>query len=603
LYFGQFLFFVKMCAKKKHTHNMKKLFYGLFVLSILFVLSECQTSDPNDWDVFRTLYDRISSIVTPGLTADGQPLQVFLAEIPGQSIRREDYDETLWRSNGFVSSAPAANLAQLVDRVPTYNSVVFADSGRRISQMWSYLLRQYVVPVELDATQRMLLNSARERLDNGTLRANVARRLKLFDDQLEANLAAREQCLSDREPEVCAQLAVSWRDKLKRRWFALEHKRSELETAESRIIGSQNKDLSTSFAKALERFEQSKRADVGAATFGTEYMATSVTPSNWWQWWPLDAMAYDGVADYQTSSGNVTFQSYDPASTIELEPAHGELTVLSSSNELVYAADRGYIGADAIKWVAPDGTATSKTIAVNGDVLALGGPSWVRVEISASSMVSTADSEYAQFHFNTKLRAQNAIKFSGSFESTQVQNNERVQFASSDLRVEFEVAKVIINRPWLDLTLLDLTPVGVRGYVPSQWSDGSSFFAQISNYAFKLLPTAFIVARNIRLKSSSIEQYRDAIEETFEIGAESSVQIGTFFTGTRRVASSGTGERTFTSGRFSSDGTLEIDGPQIMGWVGVALPKFPTADVADIQAINAIVAEALGNVSLASNDL
>jgi hypothetical protein len=563
----------------------------LLVLCTTLLLAQVGVAQ-NDWDVFRLLYDRVADIVTPGLSADGHPLEIFLVEMPGLAIRREDFDRAAWRAGGFSTRSPSAAEATLVDRVPTYTSIVFADSGRKISQLWGYLLSQFVVPVELDKAQQALLQDADLHLANGTLEAEVSRRETLYENALENSLANRAQCLADREPSVCAQKAIVWREELRRSWFALETKRGELETAESRVIGLQNRDMNNAFARALEVYTEQKRVDIGAQEFGTEYWSTSLQPSNWWTWWPLDATLYDGVADPRINGGVVTFADGAGVSALDSEPAHG--TVTFGSAELTYEADDGYIGADEISWATTDSELVTKRVAVNGPVLEQDDAAWVSVSMDQNSIVDTADSEYASFHFSTTLRAQNALKFTGNFNSSLVRSDERVQFASSQFNVSFEIAKVSIQRPWIDLTLLDLTPVGLRGVRPGGWSDGSAFFAQVSSYAFKLLPTSFVVARNIRLSSAAIDQYSEAIEETFDIGADASLQIGPFFTGTRQSTVDGSSSRTFTSSRFNS-GVLEIDGPQIIGWSCAPLAQFPTADWEEIAAANVDTLEALFN--------
>ena len=190
------------------------------------------------------------------------------------------------------------------------------------------------------------------------------------------------------------------------------------------------------------------------------------------------------------------------------------------------------------------------------------------------------------------------MKFSGNFNNSGIPSTNRVPFwvSGTSFSTSFEIAKVTINRPWLDLSLLDLQPVAITGIRYAGWSDGSPFFAQVSTYTFKLLPVAFVVSRNIRLQSQSIATYSAQIQDTFDDGGQSSLQIGPFFTGFRQTSPSDAAPRTYTGGSISS-GTLQIDGPQIMGWVCAPLPLFPSAVAADIRTINAAYGYHYGNTT------
>ena len=575
-------------------------FLLFFVLISLFFFSQVfsQSSTTSDQDIFRNLYDRISDVVTPGLNADGTPIQVFLVTMPGISIRREDYDPTIWRKNGFADRSPDALVAELVDAVPSYSSIVWADSGRRVSNMWSLLLNRFQVPLGANPLTDSRVNVSETLLANGTLASEVELLSKALEDQVEENLASRERCLADRQPAVCSQLAVSWRSSQRRKWFAYMAKATKLEAAQALGISAYNADLNLHFTNALENFVSYSRVDVGAQNFGAQYQATYLTPSNWYTWWPLDASAYDAYTDSR-SAYSYTFTATCGSCTLSIytQPSHGTYAI--SGQSIIYTATPGYVGVDSIGWLeSTSSTPVIMLIGNNGDVLSSGTSAWISVSITDENVVSLQNSEYGAFHYNNKLRAGDAMKFSGNFNTTGIPATNRVPFwqAGTSFQVSFEIAKVTISRPWLDLSLLDLQPVAITGVRYSGWSDGNPFFAQVSSYAFKLLPVSFVVARNIKLQSDSISTYSAQISDTFDDGGQSSLQIGPFYTGFRQTAASDAAPRTYTGGSISS-GVLTIDGPQIIGFVCAPLPLFPSAVAADIRTINLANGFTYGNLT------
>jgi hypothetical protein len=578
--------FVFSCAKKK-TKKQEHILYFFMKVAFLFVVllclsmmarrAECQT----DSDIFRLLYDEVANVVTNGVTVDGTVTDVFLMQLPGLSIRREDFDADAWQAGQFRDRMPAAQVAALVDTVPRYNSLAFTDSGNRISKLWDHLLRQYVVPLDLDPATAALLEEARAKLENGTLAAEVDARLTAWRSELENNFALREACLAQRTPEVCAQLAVTWRERLRRSWFNLEVVKSELESAQSRVIGLQIKDLNNAFARALEVTEQHRRVDVGAVGYGEEFLSTYLTPSNWWQWWPLDVTAYDDVVDNRFNTTLV--YSVTSNATVVRQANFGTATVDATAGTLTYVPDAGYIGADSFAY-RDAGTVVQLRIAVNGDVLSRDSSAWTKVSLSQSEVQEASSSSFSILHNNNAFTVNSgAIRFFGSFDST-VNTQASYSFASGTFTIEFELARVQITRPWFDTSLLNFSPVGMRGVREHGWSDGNPLFTSDTSFAFDLLPTSMIVARNIRLESSQIERFSSTIQEVFA-SRSSSVRIGPFEAGGSTAAGLGN-SRVHTAARIQSDGSLFIDGPQIIGFVCSALPAFPSGDAEEIDAAN-----------------
>jgi hypothetical protein len=132
------------------------------------------------------------------------------------------------------------------------------------------------------------------------------------------------------------------------------------------------------------------------------------------------------------------------------------------------------------------------------------------------------------------------------------------------------------------------------------WSDGNIAPNKNTRYMFKVLPVAFLVARNIKIENSqwqsSMSSLAGSISSSSSSYSSSNSQrasVGPFFIGSSNSASassSASGGRsyaessTFTSASGSSAGTLAIKGPQIVGWLCSPMPAFPTATADEVVA-------------------
>jgi hypothetical protein len=151
--------------------------------------------------------------------------------------------------------------------------------------------------------------------------------------------------------------------------------------------------------------------------------------------------------------------------------------------------------------------------------------------------------------------------------------------------MSFEFAKVSISRPWLDTSLLSFYPVAIAGLAKNAWSDGLVQVDSPKNnvvHVFKLLPTAFLVARNIKIYSSSWGSVRSAISDSSAAGSSGRVSIGPFYAGSSTA--SGSASRSAAAQTSFNTNTLTIAGPQIIGWLATPMPAFPTASVDEVEA-------------------
>jgi hypothetical protein len=173
----------------------------------------------------------------------------------------------------------------------------------------------------------------------------------------------------------------------------------------------------------------------------------------------------------------------------------------------------------------------------------------------------------------------------GGFDYSQSSTQSSFASSTSQSSMAFEIAKVSINRPWLDTSLLTYKPVAIRGLLPGEWSDGSGRPSTSTKIRFPLLPTAFIVGRNIEMSSQDWGSLATAAESSSKSDSSLKVSYGPFFSGSAKVSTSNSNRESHQSSSFSED-TMSIDGPQVIGWVCQPMPLFPTASSASVEKIN-----------------
>jgi hypothetical protein len=581
------------------------------------------TSAAQDIGLFEQLYNRVQELVVPNFNSqmNPNPTQVLLFEMPGLAINRADYDEASWIGGGYAGSQPDAMVARLVNRATYFAGPTFIDSGRTISNTWRALLYQYIVPVVDNPDAVAKADEARVQLNNGSLSTVYETRLDAYESTLAQLTNARDDCLLKQPAAICAKNLVTWNERLRRRWFSLEVARRDVAAAESRLLALQVSDLTTTFADALEQFASNERIDVGAATAGQSYYYTSLSPSNWWRWWPQNVGSWDFSVDaLATININIT----NPNPTIALQPSRGSATL--SGSVLTYTAlENSGIDRIGISYTDPSiGNSTKiRYISVNviGNDVSAASTAFVKLSItsqqsraSASSkssfsqtFLSTTDRSTSNSYSNFGWWGSSGSSYSSSSSSSSSTTNsvsysssQSFSSSNSDSSLSFEIARVSISRPWLDVSLLSYYPVAIRGVAKGAWSDGTAQASPRVLHALKVLPVAFIVARNIVIRNTAWGATYDATVANSRSsttsdsqGSSSRVSIGPFFTGSSSSAgsSSSTGrdyqERSsFKSESSSSNtaGSLTIKGPQIIAWACTIVPAFPTASEDEVVA-------------------
>lgn len=144
---------------------------------------------------------------------------------------------------------------------------------------------------------------------------------------------------------------------------------------------------------------------------------------------------------------------------------------------------------------------------------------------------------------------------------------------TEDVEVSFKLGRIEIRRPWLDPALLSLRNWSVAGAQPGFYSNGSF---DDNDGVFPLLPTGFVVARDIQIRANWGEtDYSYASRSTSH---RASVGWGPF--SLSGSYSSRTTTRTF---RSQFDGTtISVPGIQIIGWISTLLPYCPPAEAGNV---------------------
>ena len=90
----------------------------------------------------------------------------------------------------------------------------------------------------------------------------------------------------------------------------------------------------------------------------------------------------------------------------------------------------------------------------------------------------------------------------------------------SRLTFSFKVHKVAINRPWVDVSVLQRTDIGISGIKAGLWSSGELDIKKNSG-VFPLLTTDFIVAKDIEISANKDDE---SWVNIFKLVGEASIQ-------------------------------------------------------------------------------
>jgi hypothetical protein len=190
---------------------------------------------------------------------------------------------------------------------------------------------------------------------------------------------------------------------------------------------------------------------------------------------------------------------------------------------------------------------------------------WVKVDISTGKHSSSSSSDFSSFGGSSGF---NAGIWSVGLRSESSWSSQHFSMATENLSFEFSFKFVSIRRPWLSLHLLDTDSWNLGNLLPKKGAVSNGTKNQ-KGKLWPLLPTGFVVAKDIRIKAHFSDADWHAMQETVSSGG--SVGIGPFKIGGSyfRSSSSSQWQSTF------ANGVITAPGIQIIGFLNTIVPFCP----------------------------
>jgi len=190
---------------------------------------------------------------------------------------------------------------------------------------------------------------------------------------------------------------------------------------------------------------------------------------------------------------------------------------------------------------------------------------WTTFDSASSTVATSSTSDYTSYGGSVGFSL-GLFSIGGS--AGHASQHQHASAETSNLRMSFEYTLVSIRRPWLTFNLL-----GTKGwnlgnlYEKGTISNGAKLNQGRS--AMPLLPTSFVVARQVRISATWSRSDSDFIKSTLSAGG--SFGIGPFSIG-GNYQHSHTGE-TFHSSFAGGD--IRVPGVQIIGFISQIVPPCP----------------------------
>ena len=86
----------------------------------------------------------------------------------------------------------------------------------------------------------------------------------------------------------------------------------------------------------------------------------------------------------------------------------------------------------------------------------------------------------------------------------------------SKLKISFKIRKVLIQRSWMDPTIMQYPTIEIKGLDPGTWSTGS-LIPEENLGTFPLLPTAMIVAKDIEISADELNQTLQKVSPSVKV--------------------------------------------------------------------------------------
>lgn len=194
---------------------------------------------------------------------------------------------------------------------------------------------------------------------------------------------------------------------------------------------------------------------------------------------------------------------------------------------------------------------------------------WTMFDSASGSAASSSSSDFTSFGGSAGF---SMGLFSVSGGASHQKETRQVSNETRNLRVSFEYTLVTIRRPWMIFPLLGTSGWNLQNlYKKGAISAGVRNVERQLRSAMPLLPTGFVVARNIQVKADWAKSDYDYLRTKTSGGG--SVGIGPFQIG-------GSYSNTHTSQTFTSSfagASIIVPGVQIIGWISQLVPLCPPA--------------------------
>ncbi len=193
------------------------------------------------------------------------------------------------------------------------------------------------------------------------------------------------------------------------------------------------------------------------------------------------------------------------------------------------------------------------------DWLDANSPNFSHISFSTSNVKIDQDSRFTQYGGETSFSL-GLWSVGGSFNHTQQASSFHTD--ATDIGIEMDIGLVSIVRGWLDGSVFKLDGWNLEpGFHKGGISQGD--LTKSGGTLMTLLPTAFLVATNIKITGNWGEQDMQSIQTATQIGGGLSVGWGLFqISGQYETSHS---HDTFTA--TYDQGTITVPGFQVFGWV------------------------------------
>lgn len=190
-------------------------------------------------------------------------------------------------------------------------------------------------------------------------------------------------------------------------------------------------------------------------------------------------------------------------------------------------------------------------------------PIFTTIEINSEREFLKEDSKFEKYGASASF-SYGIWSAGGDFEQASKETHKHTE--AEHLKISFDAALVSIVRPWFDASIFKFGGWTNNAYPAGSISSGN--FDDV-NAALPMVPTAFLVAKNITVEGDFKVTDDEMIEKSMSAGFD--VGIGCFKASGHY--SSGNSEHTFSS--KMEDGKLTIPGMQIIGFLSEVLPLSP----------------------------